>query len=31
MKDKWLEEGYKQFAEFGPDNLSISNISKTIG
>ncbi len=31
MKKKWLIEGYKQFAEFGPEKLSINNISKEIG
>ena len=31
MKDKWLEEGYKQFAASGPDKLSINKISKAIG
>jgi AcrR family transcriptional regulator len=31
MKDKWLEEGYRQFAKYGPDNLSINQISKSIG
>ncbi len=31
MKEKWLEEGYKQFAAYGPEILSINNISKAIG
>lgn len=30
-KSKWLNEGYKQFAEFGPDQISINKISKDIG
>lgn len=30
-RDKWLNEGYRQFAEFGPDNFSINQISKEIG
>ncbi|MCA6078371.1 TetR/AcrR family transcriptional regulator [Fulvivirga sedimenti] len=29
-REKWLIEGYGQFAEFGPDNLSINNISKVL-
>ncbi|MEJ2004186.1 MAG: TetR/AcrR family transcriptional regulator [Cyclobacteriaceae bacterium] len=28
---KWLEEGYKQFAFHGPEQLSINNISKEVG
>lgn len=31
MKEKWVNEGYKQFAENGPDKLSINNISRAIG
>lgn len=30
-KEKWLEEGYAQFAENGPENLSINKISKALG
>jgi AcrR family transcriptional regulator len=30
-KDKWLQEGYRQFADHGPDKLSINQISKEIG
>jgi AcrR family transcriptional regulator len=30
-KLKWLEEGYRQFADYGPDKLSINQISKEIG
>lgn len=30
-KDKWLDEGYRQFAEVGPDKLSINHISKELG
>ena len=30
-KDKWLSEGYRQFAELGPEKLSINNISKEVG
>lgn len=29
-KDPWLEEGYRQFAEFGPNQLSINHISKAV-
>jgi AcrR family transcriptional regulator len=29
-KEKWLNEGYRQFAEFGPDQLSINQISKEL-
>jgi AcrR family transcriptional regulator len=29
-KDRWLEEGYRQFALYGPDKLSINQISKEI-
>ncbi|WP_321372875.1 TetR/AcrR family transcriptional regulator [uncultured Draconibacterium sp.] len=31
MKKKWLNEGYKQFAKYGPDKLSINNISRAVG
>lgn len=27
---KWLEEGYSQFAEYGPEKLSINKISKAV-
>jgi AcrR family transcriptional regulator len=30
-KEKWLEEGYRQFAESGPENLSINKLSKSVG
>jgi AcrR family transcriptional regulator len=30
-KEKWLEVGYRQFAEHGPDLLSINKISHEIG
>lgn len=30
-KEKWLEIGYKHFAEYGPENLSINKISHEIG
>jgi AcrR family transcriptional regulator len=30
-KQKWLESGYSHFAEFGPDKLSINQISKDLG
>jgi hypothetical protein len=30
-KEKWLHEGYRQFALYGPDNLSIKKISEEIG
>jgi len=30
-KSKWLHEGYKQFAELGPDNLSVNHLSKALG
>ena len=30
-REIWLEEGYRQFAEHGPDNLSIKKISDTVG
>ena len=30
-KEKWLEEGYRQFAICGPDKLSVNQISKEIG
>ncbi|HBH22101.1 MAG TPA: hypothetical protein DDY13_01630 [Cytophagales bacterium] len=30
-RERWLEEGYRQFAEHGPDQLSINHISKVIG
>ena len=29
-REKWLEEGYRQFALYGPDQLSINSISKAI-
>lgn len=31
MKEKWLETGYRHFAEYGPKNLSINKISLEIG
>ena len=30
-KEKWLQEGYRQFALYGPDSLSIKKISEEIG
>lgn len=30
-KEKWLETGYRHFAEFGPKNLSINKISQELG
>jgi len=30
-KEKWLDEGYRQFAECGPDKLSINRVSKSVG
>ncbi|MCB2222397.1 MAG: TetR/AcrR family transcriptional regulator [Bacteroidetes bacterium] len=30
-KEKWLEEGYRQFALYGPQNLSIKKISEALG
>jgi len=30
-KEKWLEVGYRQFAEQGPENLSINKISQEVG
>ena len=30
-KERWLEEGYAQFAENGPEGLSINKISKDLG
>lgn len=30
-REKWLNEGYRQFADHGPDKLSINQISKEIG
>lgn len=30
-REKWLAEGYREFAEYGPDNLSINRISKFLG
>ena len=30
-KQRWLDEGYKQFAAYGPDKLSINNVSKVLG
>lgn len=30
-KERWLEEGYRQFAESGPENLSINMLSKNVG
>lgn len=29
-KERWLEEGYQQFAESGPENLSINKLSKSV-
>ena len=29
-RDKWLNEGYRQFAEFGPNKISINHISKVL-
>ena len=31
MKEQWLEQGYKDFALEGPDNLSINLIGREIG
>ena len=31
MKDKWLKQGYADFAKMGPHNLSVSQIGKQIG
>ena len=31
LKEKWLEEGYEEFAQDGPENLSINQIAKKIG
>lgn len=31
MKEKWLEGGYSEFAEVGPEHLSINHIAKKIG
>jgi len=30
-KAKWLEIGYKHFAEYGPKNLSVNKISREVG
>jgi len=30
-RKKWLETGYRHFAEYGPENLSINKISKELG
>lgn len=30
-KEKWLEIGYRHFAEYGPENLSVNKISQEIG
>jgi len=30
-KQKWIETGYAYFAEYGPENLSINQISKDLG
>jgi len=30
-RDKWLKAGYSDFAEFGPEKLSINRISKALG
>jgi AcrR family transcriptional regulator len=30
-KERWLEEGYRQFAEIGPEHMSINRISKSVG
>jgi AcrR family transcriptional regulator len=30
-KEKWLEAGYRQFAQFGPEKLSIKKISDKLG
>jgi AcrR family transcriptional regulator len=29
-RKKWLEAGYRHFAEYGPDNLSINKLSKEL-
>jgi AcrR family transcriptional regulator len=31
MREDWLEQGYIDFAEYGPDQLSINRIGKVIG
>jgi len=31
LKEKWLEGGYEEFAQDGPENLSINQIAKKIG
>lgn len=31
MRKEWLEQGYKDFAEGGPENLSVNHMAKEIG
>jgi len=31
VRKEWLEQGYKDFAEGGPENLSVNQIAKEIG
>jgi AcrR family transcriptional regulator len=31
LKEKWLEGGYAEFAEVGPEHLSVNHIAKKIG
>lgn len=30
MKEKWLEKGYEHFAEYGPDKLSVNQLSNQL-